>query len=852
MLKETMYISLVDIEPDVRKCFAHLPIHDKKKETIEEHTILCQRYFMALIQHKNLNPVFEKFMGAYFRRLSKEADYLFKVMLMNVISFHDIGKVNPLFQLKKMEHEWKLQLKPDTNVGSKHSILSAVFYLDYFLQEIEKLQDKEERKILNDIAYIHSFIIAGHHGRLKNFEHYLNDFEEDSNGDILGWRAKIWLEKWMMVEHQRELLFNITPTHRRKKNMLARISSDSITRQVYLYGYSRMLYSLLVASDYYATSEYMNGIEINNFGNITGFQEIVKKYDGTEIVKSIRAYEANHYPLSNIELEKLQDINALRTELFLDAENTLRKNTSNKVFYLEAPTGIGKSNTAINLSFQLLKEQQDLNKIYYIYPFNTLVEQNIDIMEDIFDEDENIMAQIAVVNSLTPIKGSKELDEETLYADDAPKIYQKMLLDRQFMNYPIVLSTHVSLFGMLFGNQRDNLFGFHQLCNSVIVLDEIQSYRNDLWSEIIIFLKELSKLLNLKIIIISATLPNLELLTEGKSDTIHLVEKSRKYFNHPLFARRVEINYELLNQKITLEALAAHVMEKSREKKKILIEFIKKRSAEDFYQYLKAYLPEKLLLMTGDSSILERKKIIELVKSSEEIVLIATQVVEAGVDIDMDVGYKDISRLDSEEQFMGRINRSCKRNGKVYFYNLDDAKGIYRRDIRIDKEFTLENEKMKEILDTKEYQTYYNEILSILKMRTEKEDSHNIKMFFANSVGKLDYQKINDTMKLIDDKGHTITVYIARKVDDLDGRNLWKQYKDLLCDEKMEYAEKTVKMHQIKSQMNAFLYQFPENTEFEWDEQIGDTFYVEEGEDYFDENGILIKSKIVIGEQLFL
>lgn len=49
------------------------------------------------------------------------------------------------------------------------------------------------------------------------------------------------------------------------------------------------------------------------------------------------------------------------------------------------------------------------------------------------------------------------------------------------------------------------------------------------------------------------------------------------------------------------------------------------------------------------------------------MILIATQVIEAGVDIDMDIGYKDTSRLDSEEQFMGRINRSAKRRGIVYF-----------------------------------------------------------------------------------------------------------------------------------------------------------------------------------------
>ncbi len=62
-------------------------------------------------------------------------------------------------------------------------------------------------------------------------------------------------------------------------------------------------------------------------------------------------------------------------------------------------------------------------------------------------------------------------------------------------------------------------------------------------------------------------------------------------------------------------------------------------------------------LITGDSSIQERKDIIADIENMQEVILVATQVIEAGVDIDMDIGYKDISRLDSEEQFIGRINR---------------------------------------------------------------------------------------------------------------------------------------------------------------------------------------------------
>ena len=104
-----------------------------------------------------------------------------------------------------------------------------------------------------------------------------------------------------------------------------------------------------------------------------------------------------------------------------------------------------------------------------------------------------------------------------------------------------------------------------------------------------------------------------------------------------------------------------------------MVEFIKKASAEDFYKKIKEESICPVFLMTGDSSIQDRKKIIEKIKEMKSVLLIATQVIEAGVDIDMDIGYKDISRLDSEEQFMGRINRSAKRRGTYIFLIRDDA-----------------------------------------------------------------------------------------------------------------------------------------------------------------------------------
>ena len=137
-------------------------------------------------------------------------------------------------------------------------------------------------------------------------------------------------------------------------------------------------------------------------------------------------------------LEKIDEINILRTEMFLDAERVLKQNSDQTFYYLEAPTGSGKSNTAMNLGFRLIRENEKLNKIFYIYPFNTLVEQNMESIGKIFGENERVMSQVAVVNSLVPMKDRDEGND-----------WNRILLDRQFLNYPIVLSTHSIIFRRL-------------------------------------------------------------------------------------------------------------------------------------------------------------------------------------------------------------------------------------------------------------------------------------------------------------------------------------------------------------------------------------------------------------------
>lgn len=161
-----------------------------------------------------------------------------------------------------------------------------------------------------------------------------------------------------------------------------------------------------------------------------------------------------------------------------------------------------------------------------------------------------------------------------------------------------------------------------------------------------------------------------------------------------------------------------HVKSKTGLGKKILIEFVSKDSAYAFYNKLKEdeEISCEIELITGDDNISERSRILEKVKNCNHIILVATQVVEAGVDIDMDIGYKNISLFDSEEQFLGRINRSCKKKGCIaYFFKLDEAKSIYKGDVRINSNITLMDGAIRDILIEKDFDKYYSEVINRLK-----------------------------------------------------------------------------------------------------------------------------------------
>lgn len=827
----------------------------KNPEILKEHVDRCYHYFEELWEHKNFKAVFENFQKELAPELSDEGIKLFYSLIVNVIIFHDCGKINPRFQSIKMKNTLKKWTAIDCLDGTKHSILSAAIYFDYFYEKIqESLLSKDEKNMIHVFMLVNAYVISRHHGNLSRFEEFLEEFQPNRQlADIFSCMNQ---GDFTEVYHG--------PFCKRDRHMMnmprqnTRIYHSFLEKQsshAGLYTYIRFLFSVLVSCDYYATSEYDNGIQMSAFGTIEN-TEFVTQYEQSERVKQIRRLN----PESCVDDKK--DINILRNRMFYEAEQTLLENKDANVAFAEAPTGAGKSNLAMNCSLKLL--DKNINKIFYVYPFNTLVEQNYDTLEKIYGQTD-IFKSIAVINSITPIplNGTRKF-WENLDKEENEKFYQKALLDRQFLNYPFILTTHVNLFQIMFGCEREAAISFYQLAGSVVVLDEIQSYKNVLWTEIMMFLQCYSRLLNMKIIIMSATLPKLDMLTGNHEKVVNLIKNPEKYFQDARFKKRVALSYELLypDRKTEMKELYAHVLGQAQKGRKLLMEFITKTSAEKFYHMLTESGREDLQIfcMTGDDNQIDRKRILREMDTADKdkaVILVATQVVEAGIDIDMDIGYKDISKLDSEEQFIGRINRNFKRKGVVYFFDMDNESGIYKEDYRVDTAYTLRKDEMKQLLADKNFGKYYDYILKgIRKYRNDRKNENGIEAFVDN-VKKLDFVWISQKMKLIDKNDDwKMSVYFAREIttdtgEIIDGKQVWERYRELLSDMTMNYAKKQILLSEVKSKMSYFIYQIKIDNSLDYNDRIGELYLIEDAEQYF-ENGRLNTDKFYSQGNLFV
>lgn len=800
---EKMLIKIEEQINNEQEIYAHIKTN-KQPETLREHLDRTIKYYKKISNKKEIDKQIKKLIENTFENAKitkEEKDYIYNLFI-NAIYLHDIGKINPKFQKDKMKNNKYKNIETCT---SEHSLVSSFIYIDIFCKNIKKFP---KSKLIKTIIYCFAYQIARHHSNLEDL----------SSADFLNKLEKVREEELYQEYKNKDKLLETDLEINAFKDKDKILKYEKV-KELEFFILNKLLYSLITACDYYATYEYMNSEEVE-IDTIEDIENLMEKYKHTSVYQSIEAYKKDNSIL------EVNNINRLRSDIFIEAEKTLTENLDKNIFYLEAPTGSGKTNTSINLALKILEKDKSINNIFYIFPFNTLIEQTKETFEKIFEYEKDFICKnssIAITENQT-----EEID------------YEKLYLDYNFMHYPVILTSHVNLFSALFGTRKENNLILSRFSNSVIIIDEVQAYKNSIWKEMINFLKKYSEILNIKIIIMSATLPKLDQLINEDKQFINLIKNKQKYFQNPVFQKRVQIDNKYLKNKMDLATLADIIKAREKKQEKLLIEFIKKKPAMEFYKLLKhKKISKPIVEMSGDDNKYIRKQILNQIQNTKNIIVICTQVIEAGVDIDMDTGFKDISLIESEEQFLGRINRSCKKKDcKAYFFDYTPTNEIYRKDIR--NIYNIKEVKYENMLQEKDFDQYYQEVLKGINEKGEEHNYNNFESFLENARS-LQFETIDKKMKLIEQMNLQIFLNrtIIRNNEEVIGSDIWEEYKSICLNSELSYAQRKIELSRIHQIMELFMYSVAiydkENCKKYYTEEFGDILYIDNGEDFIED-----------------
>ncbi|ABR30221.1 CRISPR-associated protein Cas3 [Thermosipho melanesiensis] len=594
-------------------------------ETFYEHVEKTEKYLERIIDKFDL----ERILGNLFSEIGIDSSHI--QTIKEIIKYHDIGKLTDEFQEGLIKGKIKVT---HSDVGF-YTI--ATLLTDKLLSENLK---KDEFLFL----FFLSTVVSRHHSVLFDIDKVItwNENKEKFVKDIL--------ENIETINDKGEIV-------KKTKQVFEKIKQLKIYKKIEFYILYKLINSLLITSDYLATLEFMKGVEISiNAIDKTLKKAILENISSRNIEGNFNPYiDENFDRLKAMKKENISDINTLRSVMAARVEEKF-KNSNKKVFFIEIPTGGGKTNISLRLISRLLENKK---KVFYVIPFINIIEQNFEYF-----------------SKFIPKEHITRYDHKYLnVTDDENK--EKTFTQMLFLNFPFVFSTHVGFFDMFFRNGKSDNFNFYQLANSVVVLDEVQAYNPKFWNTLSNLFYYLSKYLNTTIIIMSATLPDFTKFVDKGS---FVEDLSPDVVEHKIFNR---VNTLFLKENHTFEE---KVLEEINESKKVLIVVNTVKKSYEIYENLEDKINGEIYLLNSTLLDIRKKELIDYIKSYDKekpLILVSTQSIEAGVDLDFDVGFRAFSILDSIIQTMGRVNRNA-RLSRATLYLFDDGmwKKIYGSDVR--------------------------------------------------------------------------------------------------------------------------------------------------------------------------
>jgi len=403
-----------------------------------------------------------------------------------------------------------------------------------------------------------------------------------------------------------------------------------------LHFFTRMLFSALVDADFLETEKFYDKVEGRK--SERGWTGSLEGLD--------RALTAH---LSKFGTPK-SDVNKLRSQILTHAR-ALAKETPG-LFSLTVPTGGGKTLTSLAFALDHARKH-GLKRIIYVIPFTSIVEQTADVFRKALGDDDAVLEHHA------------SFDWDGL---NDPQEGERLKLAAQNWDRPIIVTTAVQFFESLFANRTSKCRKLHRLANAVIILDEAQTLPLRLLRPCLAALKELAQGYGASVVFCTATQPALIKEDGFPADEGLAKDDIREIAPdpHALYKalRRVQIiDAGTLDDTALAEKIAAQ--------EQVLAILNNRRHVRALYDLLAGF-PGATLLTTLMTAA-HRRKVLQNVRDAlthgRPVRLVATSLIEAGVDVDFPQVWREVAGIDSIAQAAGRCNREGKRaHGDVYVF----------------------------------------------------------------------------------------------------------------------------------------------------------------------------------------
>jgi len=359
------------------------------------------------------------------------------------------------------------------------------------------------------------------------------------------------------------------------------------------------------------------------------------------------------------------DISHFREKIRKDVTDNARHIINGPgVYTLTLPTGTGKTLIGLQIAMEL-SERIGVTSIIYVLPFITLIEQNARVARKI----------------LRDVQEDHHLALSENIKDDEEDVHRFTEFFRYWYE-PVTVTTMAKLWEVLYSPRANDVMSWHRLAGAVVIIDEPQSIPCTYWTTFGNTLKAISENLGTIFILMTATQPR---IAKGEELTPYPVyfpgERHRIHW-----IKKTDDNGEW---RYTVQEAAAFMKDKGVFQRDSLLVLNTRRSALMMWIEMKKYGLNPYFLSTWLTPA-DRLSIMKRLREDEERrikrCLVSTQVVEAGVDLDFDLVFRDLGPLDSIIQVAGRCNRNLRPEiGDVYIMELFDGRRsfaslVYRGD----------------------------------------------------------------------------------------------------------------------------------------------------------------------------